>query len=28
LFEEERLMMDDEDRLRMLNQQFAGAGLV
>ena len=28
LFEEERLMMDDEERLRMLNQQFAGAGLV
>jgi len=28
LFEEERIMMDDEDKLRMLNQQFAGAGLV
>tara|TARA_R110001606_G_scaffold210724_1_gene358257 strand:+ start:43 stop:684 length:642 start_codon:yes stop_codon:yes gene_type:complete len=28
LFEEERLMMDDEEKLRMLNQQFAGAGLV
>jgi hypothetical protein len=28
LFEEERLIMDDEERLRMLNQQFAGAGLV
>jgi len=28
LFEEERLIMDDEEKLRMLNQQFAGAGLV
>ena len=28
LFEEERLMMDDEEKLRMLNQQFAGVGLV
>ena len=28
LFEEERIMMDDEEKLRMLNQQFAGAGLV
>ena len=28
LFEEERLIMDDEEKLRMLNQQFSGAGLV
>ena len=28
LFEEERIMMDDEEKLRMLNQQFSGAGLV
>jgi hypothetical protein len=28
LFEEERAVLDDEEKLRMLNQQFAGAGLV